>query len=100
MATVMICLGVATRPGVAVRFLPDQLTSRDNDAGVNTTATAVYRIADELMRRGAIRSQKLAAAVASVPRRNDPPRIRDIGELSGIAHDPLAHGLAGREDEQ
>jgi hypothetical protein len=61
---------------------------------------AVYQIADELMRRGAIRSQKLAAAVASVPRHNDPPRIRDIGELSGIAHDPLAHGLAGREDAQ
>jgi hypothetical protein len=42
MATVMICLGVAIRPGVAVRFLLDQLTfksPRDNDAGANTTAT-------------------------------------------------------------
>jgi len=35
------------------------------------------------------------APVAPIPQRDVPPRIRDISELRGIAHDPLAYGPLG-----
>jgi hypothetical protein len=55
---------------------------------------AVHTLADQLMWRGRLDREELMDVVAGIPKRDAPPPIRSLSELklTGIAHDPLAHG--------
>jgi hypothetical protein len=65
-------------------------TLAEVDETLRAHKSIVLRIADELERKGAMRSRRLAAVLAPIDKRTAPPRFRDVSELQTIAHDPLA----------
>lgn len=55
-------------------------------------SAVVHAIAEILIKQSTASKRQLASALAAVPARTEPPRIRSLDELSITAHDPLAHG--------